>query len=99
MDSWGPAGVISAAVLAAAGLLWKIRRDEIDELKVSIATSINANMAGLIASFTEQIKTLRDEVDRLREWRHDFGPKEMVISDHDRRIENLERRVYGRTEG
>jgi hypothetical protein len=72
---WGPVGILGGLILSATGMLWKVRRDEISDLKEFI---------------TDAVGPLQKEVERLREWRHDFGQKEMVYDDHGRRIQALE---------
>ena len=61
------------------------------------AIAASAMLSALRTTLAEHAK----EIERLREWRHKFGPKEMVydqygldLKDHESRIRNVERQAH-----
>lgn len=86
---WGPAVAVCGVILTACGFLWKVRRDEIEDIKDTIRETVSSTAALLKVEVT----SLQNEIHSLRGWRHDFGQKEMVYDDYGRRITDLEHRV------
>ena len=55
---------------------------------------IQAVAAGVIISaMRTTLATYGEEIKSLRDWRHSFGPKEMVISDHGEQLKDHETRI------
>lgn len=56
-----------------------------------------ATMASSLKSLREMVKLITDSHDKeiasLRDWRHDFGQKEMVYDSYGERITEAERRL------
>lgn len=49
--------------------------------------------AAIIASMRATLQTYGEEIKALRDWRHSFGPKEMVIEDHTETLKDHEGRI------
>jgi hypothetical protein len=49
--------------------------------------------SAIMASIRTTLKEHAHEIDRLREWRHKFGPKEMVYDDHGFKLADHETRI------
>ena len=49
--------------------------------------------AVIISAIRVQLKTHGEEIQALRTWRHDFGPKAMVIDDQGKKLEDHEVRI------
>jgi hypothetical protein len=63
-------------------------------LTFAVMILIQAVAAGVImASIRTTLAEHTHEIERLREWRHKFGPKEMVYDDHGLRLTDHEARL------
>jgi hypothetical protein len=63
-------------------------------LTFAIMILIQAVAAGVIISaMRTTLTTYGEEIRALRDWRHSFGPKEMVITDHGEQLKDHETRI------
>jgi len=63
-------------------------------LTFAVMILIQAVAAGVIISaIRTTLATHTEEIKSLRDWRHKFGPKEMVIDDHDEKLKDHEIRI------
>ena len=49
--------------------------------------------AAIISSMRATLATYGEEIKALLDWRHEFGPKDMVISDHTETLKDHEGRI------
>jgi len=49
--------------------------------------------AAIISSMRSTLETYGKEIASLRDWRHAFGPKEMVLDDHTETLKDHEERI------
>jgi hypothetical protein len=63
-------------------------------LTFAVMILIQAVAAGVIISAIRvQLQTHGEEIKALRDWRHDFGPKAMIIDDHGKQLTDHEERI------
>lgn len=63
-------------------------------LTFAVMILIQAVAAGVIISaIRTTLVAHSEEIKSLRDWRHKFGPKEMVIDDHEERLKDHETRI------
>ena len=63
-------------------------------LTFAVMILIQAVAAGVIISAIRvQLTSHGEEIKALRDWRHDFGPKAMIIDDQGRKLEDHEERL------
>jgi hypothetical protein len=63
-------------------------------LTFAVMILIQAVAAGVIISAIRvQLQTHGEEIKALRDWRHDFGPKSMIIDDHGKQLTDHEERI------
>lgn len=54
---------------------------------------VEASMGRVLGVLENSVTILAKEVDKLREWKHDFGQKEMVYDSFDKRIDAMAERL------
>ena len=63
-------------------------------LTFAVMILIQAVAAGVIISaIRTTLASHSEEIKGLRDWRHSFGPKEMVIADHTEQLKDHESRI------